>query len=479
VDDSSSASLGIAFLLLAIYALINLAYAALANSRETTLQDDADEGQTLARQALRLLKNEARLTLTYQLTTMIAYAIAFIVLALGIVAPTLATIDLSGTLLMMVALGLGMVVFLLFGLVLPESIGSAHHTTALPISVFVFRALTFLLYPIVSALLILSRSLAGLFGASHHVNMVTEEEIMTLVNAGLTGGTIENEEKAMIYSILQLDETSARELMTPRPDIVALEMDVDIVEALHAFIDSGFSRIPVYEDNIDSVVGLLYAKDLLELWRNGNADETRGIRDLLRSPYFVPETKRADELLREMRLSKVHMAIVLDEYGGTSGLVTIENLIEEIVGDIVDEYDVEEEEYLQISDTEYIIDAGMDLDDLNDMLDIDLDAEETDTLGGFIYMSLGRVPIVGDLVDTEEVSLHVRSIDGRRIRNVALTLKQLPVERDENNKERNKDNSQNNDDGAVEGASAYQQESDQRPYDLPDDDKPPRLADAS
>lgn len=426
--DDSSASLVIAFILLATHALITLAYAALVNTRESALQELADDGNQTAQRALKLLEQENRLALTHRLLTMILLSTTFVLMTINLLFPVMVVGDLLAFFALIALLVGGVVTFVLLGSVLPESIGSAHSQTVLPVAVFIFRWLSTLFYPVISLLLLISRLLARLFSAEDHVNMVTEEEIMTLVNAGLTGGTIETGEKAMIYSVLQMDETIARELMTPRPDIIALEVNTDTTDALHAILDSGFSRIPIYEENIDNVVGLLYAKDLLALWRDGQPAEQRPIRDLLRSPFFVPEVKRADELLHEMRVSQVHMAIVLDEYGGTSGLVTIEDLIEEIVGDIVDEYDVEEDEYRQISPTEYIVDAGMDLDDLNEILDIELDAEENDTLGGFIYMSLGRVPIVGDVVETDEVIMHVRSIDKRRIRNVALTLKTSPDE---------------------------------------------------
>lgn len=417
MDDSSSANLLIIALLLIINAILTIAYAALVNSREATLEDFADDGDTRAQVALNLLNNEATTTLSYRLAVHLMRVTIIIIATVTFIDP----INPDPVSVALV-IAMGVIALLISGIV-PESIGSAYHESSLGF-ISILRLTVILMIPFATLLLGVSRLLASIFGVSGHVNKVTEEEIMTLVNAGHTGGTIEEDEKAMIFSVLQLDETTARELMTPRPDIVSVDADTDIKDALIEFVDTGFSRIPVYEDNIDNVIGLLFAKDLLTLLRNKRYQtETIKVRDIVRSTYFVPESKRADELLTEMRQRKSHMAIVVDEYGGTSGLVTIENLVEEIVGDILDEYDINEEaEYIKVSDLEYVIDASMDLDDLNEMLDLDLDTQRSDTLGGFIYMMLGRVPSVGDEVVTEDVNLRVRSIDGRRIRKVLVTL---------------------------------------------------------
>jgi CBS domain containing-hemolysin-like protein len=211
--------------------------------------------------------------------------------------------------------------------------------------------------------------------------------------------------------------------MIPRMDIEALEINTSIEVALGKFLESGHSRIPIYDEKIDNIEGLLYAKDLLSLWHSGDL-KSRSIRDLMRPAYFMPEDKRADLVLKEMQDSKIHLAVVVDEYGGTAGIVTIENLIEEIVGDIQDEYDIDEEdEFIRQGEHEYVIDASMDLDDFNELLNVDMPTEESDTLGGFIYGQLGRVPRVGEVIDDPEhhLVLRVDSIDGRRIRKVHVT----------------------------------------------------------
>ena len=264
----------------------------------------------------------------------------------------------------------------------------------------------------------LSRLISRVIGgdALAMVNLVTEEEIMTLVHASHSGGVIEEEEKDMIASVLQLDESSARELMTPRIDIIALEHRASVRDALAAFVDSGFSRIPVYEDSIDNIKGLLYAKDILKVVKNGEDFRDRAIGDLARPANFVPEAMPADALLKELQAKNVHLAIVADEYGGTSGLVTIEDLIEEIVGDIRDEHDfAEEEDYVAVGDGAYLIEASMDLDDINELLGCSIDTRAADTLGGYIYLALGRVPKTDETIQTEILRMTVQSIEGHRI----------------------------------------------------------------
>jgi CBS domain containing-hemolysin-like protein len=257
---------------------------------------------------------------------------------------------------------------------------------------------------------------------------------------GQRGGTIEDEEKEMIYSVLQFGETLAREVMVPRPDVTAVEIDQPLEEALKKFIESGHSRVPVYEEEIDDIKGLLYAKDLLTLWHNGEQQAT--IRAIMRPAYFVPETKRADMLFKEMQERKVHLAVIVDEYGGTAGIVTIEDLVEEIVGDIKDEYDINEEaEYIQLGEKEYIVDGSMNLDDLNEMMDIDLPTDEADSIGGYIYSQLGRVPDVGETIEESEhhVSMRIEAVENRRIRKVHIIRIDPPADDEADDTEQTRD----------------------------------------
>jgi putative hemolysin len=241
---------------------------------------------------------------------------------------------------------------------------------------------------------------------------------MTMVDAGQEVGLIEEDEKEMIYSVFALGDTLAREVMIPRIDIVALDVEASLEEALDMVVRVGHSRVPTYEENIDNIVGVLYAKDLLQLWRDKREGVT--LRDVLRTPYFVPESKPVDELLEEMQQRKVHMVTVVDEYGGTAGIVTLEDIVEEIVGEIQDEYDIEEPVVEQVSEQEFVFNARVDLDDVNRLMGTSFPTELGDTLGGFIYSQLGKVPVPGESVRFDGLTIEVLTVSGRRIRKVRV-----------------------------------------------------------
>ena len=227
------------------------------------------------------------------------------------------------------------------------------------------------------------------------------------------GGGIEEEEREIIRRVFEIGETTVREAMIPRPDIVSVPLDTPLTEAAKVCVDRGFSRIPVYEGSIDNIIGVLYAKDTLaELL----AGRDTSLREIMRQPLLVPGSKRIDELLTELRTSRVHIAIVLDEYGGTAGLVTIEDLIEEIVGEIEDEYDpYGGAQIIRISDDEVIMDGRTSTDCLDDLFGYRLEDEEFDTIGGFIFDRLGKIPEPGDEVEVASIHLSVLRMQGRRI----------------------------------------------------------------
>jgi CBS domain containing-hemolysin-like protein len=283
-------------------------------------------------------------------------------------------------------------------------------------------ALIWVLNPLIRLLLWLSDRVSQPV-AGQRRSLVTEEEIKTLVDAGEEGGAIEEDEKEMIYSIFEISDTWAREIMVPRMDMLALDVETALQDAVDSLLKSGHSRVPVYQDNVDSIQGILYAKDLLRLWHENSGAGGRTLRELLRPAYFVPETKKVNELLAELQQRRIHMAIVIDEYGGTAGLVTLEDIVEEIVGDIRDEYDINEESFCErISDSEYLFDARISLDEVNELLHTRISTEDIDSLGGFIYGQLGHVPVAGETVTAEQVTFEVLTVTGRRIRKVRGTL---------------------------------------------------------
>ncbi|MEO8538843.1 MAG: hemolysin family protein [bacterium] len=243
-------------------------------------------------------------------------------------------------------------------------------------------------------------------------------DILTLVEREEAAGGVEEQERRMIRGIIALEDKSAREIMVPRIDMAAADVEDRVNDVATIVTERGYSRVPVYRENIDDIVGIVYAKDLLRALTNGGRERT--LQDLLRQPFFIPESKRLDELLTEMQSRRIHMAIVVDEYGGTAGLVTIEDLLEEIVGEIEDEYDVARPAMEIISDDEVVIDAGTTTDVLKDLFDYEIESDDFDTVGGFVIHQLGRLPSVGDEVEVDGLSLRVLSMSGRRIRRLRV-----------------------------------------------------------
>jgi putative hemolysin len=264
-----------------------------------------------------------------------------------------------------------------------------------------------------------------------NMGTVTQDELISMLDAGHQEGVVEQDEREMIYSIFRLNDTLTREIMVPRIYITALDVNVSVAEAVDAMLAAGHSRIPVYEETIDNILGLVYAKDMLRAARDGS--QINSLRSLLREVYFVPEAKKVDELLEEMQARRVQMAIVVDEYGGIAGLVTMEDIVEEIVGEIRDEYDqAEEMPYQEVSAGEYIFLGRIALDDFNSVMGTHLDPGEAETLSGFIYSELGRVPESGEQFVVDDLTLTVEQVSGRRIRKVraSRTQSQLPVDQE-------------------------------------------------
>ncbi|HZN13764.1 MAG TPA: hemolysin family protein [Acidimicrobiales bacterium] len=248
---------------------------------------------------------------------------------------------------------------------------------------------------------------------------ISEEELLALTDVALDEDVIEHEERALIHSIIEFGDTVTREVMVPRPDMVAVEGRASVSDAIEVAIASGFSRLPVYEQGVDDIVGIVFAKDLLRAEREGLAFEP--VRNFKRDAHFVPETKRVAVLLPEMQRGKFHMALVVDEYGGTAGLVTLEDLIEELVGEIVDEYDVEEEPIESLPNGDVRVNARTPIDELNDLLDADLPEGDWDSVGGLLLNLLGHLPTEGESVVVDGHELTAERVQGRRIGRVRVS----------------------------------------------------------
>jgi putative hemolysin len=301
--------------------------------------------------------------------------------------------------------------------------------------------LDILLRPVVWLVSTVSNALVRMLGGKNRpqAGYLSTEELKMLVETGSETGGIEEDEKEMIHGVIELAETKVHEVMVPRIGIRAIDVNDPITEVLDMIVRAGHSRIPVYEENLDNIIGILYAKDLLPyLNRNGRIATEIDIRKLARPPVYVPETKAVDELLHEMQVTKRHIAIVVDEYGGTAGLITLEDVVEEIVGEIQDEYDTEEslvEALANDGEVSFRLDGRVSMDDLRDLFDLSDEEEEDeeayDTVGGFIVHRVGRIPLPGATVKFRDVMLTVDAAEPRRVAKVIASRPKPPEEQPE------------------------------------------------
>jgi CBS domain containing-hemolysin-like protein len=289
--------------------------------------------------------------------------------------------------------------------------------------------------PVISALVrfppvrMLSGALNGLANLlmrsrGRETRVMRESELLAMADVAMQEEVIETQERELIHSIIGFGDTIVREVMVPRPDMRTVEADVPVTQALDVAIAAGFSRLPAHEGNLDDVVGIAFTKDLIRAERDGNGE--RPVRDFVRPAHFVPETKRVSRLMREMQERKFHQAIAVDEYGGTAGLVTLEDLIEELVGEIVDEYDVEEPPVQPLGDGEVSVTARLPVDELNELLDAELPEGDWDTVGGLLFNVLGRVPAEGEAVDVDGVRLVAERVQGHRIGRIRISPLHAP-----------------------------------------------------
>lgn len=414
------------FLFLSAYFMSSeTAITAVSKVRLRQLENEGDER---AKKLNKLLRDSTRLLSTILLGNNIAQnALTAILTAVSF--RWLSTLNLNPGWSIPISTVLSTFLILIFAEVTPKSYAFQR---AEKIALFTAKPLAFI-HKIFSPLAITMTAIANLilklFGLElvNPEPFVTEEEIKTLVDIGEEEGIIEEEEREIIEGVFEFSETLAREVMVPRVDIVALEVNSTFEEAIDTITMSGHSRIPIYEETIDNIVGIIYAKDLLKYFGLKNPPP---LSSIMRAPYYVPETKPIDELFREMRSQKIHMAIIIDEYGGTAGLVTIEDILEELVGEIMDEYDINEEAMVrELSPDEIIVDGRMNLEELNEMLGIELPAEETDTIAGFVYDHISHIPKPGEEFEYDGVLIKVEEVRGRRI--TKLRIKKVHREKDE------------------------------------------------
>lgn len=407
-------------LLLLVSAFSSAAETAITSVNRIKVRQQAEEGKRSAVILDNLLKHPGRFLATIllmnNLVNVAASAVATILAAKYVAYPA--------------AVATGVITFLIlvFGEISPKTFAVQNADKMAFLVAPVVRITEYIFYPVVRALIIISNLLLAILGTRPMKEgpFVTEEEIRTMVSVGEEEGVIEEDEKEMIDSIFEFGETIVKEVMVPRMDMVAVEKNTPISEVLEVILHEGFSRIPVFDKTIDNVVGIVYARDLLVNYSKGLTNVT--LEKIIRPAYYVPETKKVLELLKELQKRKTHMAIVVDEYGGTAGLITIEDLLEEIVGEIFDEYDLEEVLVEYIDENNIRVDGKVDLDEINEILGINLPEAEYESIGGFVFNLFGKIPAPGEKIDYNNLTFTIEAVDGRRISKILITKKPQPEE---------------------------------------------------
>lgn len=320
-----------------------------------------------------------------------------------------------------IATGVMTLLVLIFGEITPKSLSTQKSQE---VACFVARPISLVVLiftPVVKVLMFISNLMIRLFGGKIDTSkpFITTDELKTIVTVSHEEGVLEEEEKEMIYNVFGFGDSYTKDVMIPRTDMIAVDVNATYDEIIELYKQEQFSRMPVYQESHDNIIGVIYMKDLL-LKQFDPKDFV--ISDFLRDVYFVHEFKRIDELFKEMRSKKIGMAIVVDEYGGTSGIVTLEDLIEEIVGDIDDEYDMTEDSFVKIADQEYLVDGSFRISDFNDELNLDISSNEFDSIGGFIIGLLDRFPDEGEVVVYDDITFKVEETMNNRINKLRILL---------------------------------------------------------
>ncbi|EHJ26269.1 transporter associated domain protein [Clostridioides difficile CD149] len=312
------------------------------------------------------------------------------------------------------------VLVLIFGEITPKTIAANNSEKVSLLVSKPIKAIIFILRPIVWIFNIITNIIFKLFGITNKgaKSFITEEELKTMVNVSHEEGVLEMEEREIINNVFEFGDMQAKNAMVQRIDMVAIDMEDSYDEIIQVFKTEKLSRMPVYEETIDDIVGILNIKDIIFL--SDEEIESFDIKNYMREPFFTYEFKKITQLLEEMKLEKSQMAIVVDEYGGTSGLLTIEDLVEVIVGDIEDEYDEEEDEIQVIKEDEYIVDGSTKIGDVNELIGVNLESEEFDSIGGFIIGHLSRLPEENEVIEVDNIRFCIESIEKNRIKKIRI-----------------------------------------------------------
>jgi putative hemolysin len=426
--------LGTDILIILVLILINgffvAAEIAFVSVRRTRLDELAEAGDRGAKRAQVLMRDPGRFLAVIQVPITFLGALASAVAAVSIVTVVSEPLrqitflaDYADTIALLFVTSIVAIVSIVLGELIPKGLALGNPdrialSVSGPITIFAK-----IVSPLVAVLVALTKLISKPFGIDPtRTPELSAAEIRLIVEQGSQQGVLEAEEEQMISAVMSLSDSKLHEVMVPRIDIAAIDQEASFDDAVTLVLTEGHSRTPLYKESVDHIVGILYAKDLLRIIAAGGPRPR--LRDIMRPALFVPESQAVDDLLNELQRRRVHMAIVLDEYGGTAGLVTIEDLLEEIVGEIQDEFDEEEPMKVIVRDGEAILDGRADIDEMGELVDPALeleDDEEYDTVGGFVYHRIGRVPVVGDTVAVDPFKITVIKVTGRRVGKVRVT----------------------------------------------------------
>lgn len=414
MDSSDVTQLIILILLLGLSAFFSSAETALTTANRIRMRSMAEEGSKRAQAVMQVTDNSGKM--------LSAILIGNNIVNLSAASLTTSLAYSFGGSMVAIASGILTVLILLFGEITPKTMATIHAEKMALIYAPIIRVFMKIMTPLIFVINGLSMGILFLLRVdpSAKNKAMTETELRTIVDVSHEDGVIESDEREMIYNVFDLGDAKAKDVMVPRVHVTFADVNSSYDELIDIFREDKFTRLPIFEDTTDNVIGTINMKDLLLY----DSSKEFHIRDILREAYFTYEYKSISELLVEMRQAALNIAIVLDEYGETAGLITLEDILEEIVGEIHDEYDENEEEYVkEVGEREYLVEGSLNLDDLNDRLDLDLSSEEYDSLGGFIIERLDRLPEAGDEITTDEgIRMVVEKLDKNRIERVHLYL---------------------------------------------------------
>ena len=413
-------------LILVILILINAYFAATALN-DAKIEKDAKEGKKKAKQILKMLKSPSKFLATIQIGITLAGFLSS-AFASDAFAEKLAPILSSAMPFFSLEIwkGISIVVItiilsfftLVFGELVPKRLAMKYYEKISYATIGVIRAISIVTAPFVKLLTFSTNMVSKIFGVGEaEEEVVTEEEIKMMIDEGEEKGTIEKGEKQLLNNVFQFNDIIASEIMTPRTDMYAIDINEDINKLLETIDKYKYSRIPVYDGNIDNIKGILFVKDIIKPLK---MNQQINLKEIMREPHFVPESKDIDELFKEMQINKVHIAIVIDEYGGTAGLITMEDILEELVGNIFDEYDDEETEIRKIDDNTYMIEGSATLYEINRLFNVEIPEGDYETLSGYLLDLLGRIPEENIVVEDENLTYKVEEMEDKRIKLVKV-----------------------------------------------------------